>query len=211
MKKRLLDTELAISQKRLVETGAKRVLVLIHELEWALPLVDKRFDYYVVEQLGAFRQKCVIRAAFDQLPLDSSSVDMVILPHAITEFTRLDAIINAVDRVLKPNGELLFFGINDSKQCSAGELMSNLRLRQYTVLHYRGFHLLPMLGPAMTRWADRCFGQFLPWLSNGFWLCAQKKVQAVKPLRVNFKTVSPSLDQKVRPAGGRLYRENDDS
>lgn len=51
-------------------------------------------------------------ALCNQLPIDRDSVDCVIAPLTLDAFANKENVINEIDRVLKPMGYAIFFGIN---------------------------------------------------------------------------------------------------
>lgn len=56
--------------------------------------------------------RSTVVSSFNQLPLDRNSVDCVVAPLTMEAFTRQRNPIDEIDRVLKPMGYVIFFGIN---------------------------------------------------------------------------------------------------
>jgi len=80
-----------------------------------------------------------LRCDFDALPFDSASLDLVLLPHALEQAVDAHALLREVERVLRPEGRLIVFGLNPA---SLWGLRQNLgRLRR------GGEPYLPDVGP----------------------------------------------------------------
>jgi len=76
---------------------------------------------------------------FEALPFDSASLDLVLLPHSLELACDAHALLREVERVLRPEGRLIVFGLNPA---SAWGLRQNLgRLKRH------GQPYLPDLGP----------------------------------------------------------------
>lgn len=80
-----------------------------------------------------------LQCDFDALPFDSASLDLVLLPHSLELACDAHALLREVERVLRPEGRLIVFGLNPA---SLWGLRQNLgRLKR------RGQPYLPDLGP----------------------------------------------------------------
>ncbi len=71
----------------------------------------------------------MLRCDFDALPLDSQSLDLVVLPHTL-EFAR-DAhlALREVERVLRPEGRVVILGFNPSSLWGLRQRFGHLRQR----------------------------------------------------------------------------------
>ncbi|MFG6433322.1 class I SAM-dependent methyltransferase [Roseateles sp. LYH14W] len=80
-----------------------------------------------------------LQCDFEALPFDSASLDLVLLPHALELAVDAHALLREVERVLRPEGRLIVFGLNPA---SLWGLRQNLgRLRR------GGQPYLPDVGP----------------------------------------------------------------
>lgn len=61
---------------------------------------------------GVIPQKTSVIASLTMLPFERDSVDCVIAPLTLEAFTRNKNPIDEIDRILKPMGYVIFFGIN---------------------------------------------------------------------------------------------------
>lgn len=55
---------------------------------------------------------CSVTAKLLQLPFASDSVDVVLLPHALETENDVAAVLKEAVRIVKPNGQLIFIGLN---------------------------------------------------------------------------------------------------
>lgn len=99
----------------------------------------------------------------NQLPLDRDSIDCVLAPLTLDAFTNKENLVNEIDRVLKPMGYAVFFGINpvslwglwlrisknkcfgDAKLKPKSVLSVKLSMihRGYIQCHLSGFYYIP--------------------------------------------------------------------
>jgi SAM-dependent methyltransferase len=61
---------------------------------------------------GADQPGATVRLCGDELPIDSASLDLVLLPHILEFSEQPHAILREVERVLMPEGSLLISGFN---------------------------------------------------------------------------------------------------
>ncbi|RZJ03137.1 MAG: SAM-dependent methyltransferase [Rubrivivax sp.] len=80
-----------------------------------------------------------LHCEFDALPFESASLDLVLLPHALELAQDAHALLREVDRVLRPEGRLIVFGLNPA---SLWGLRQNLRR-----IRPRGEPYLPHMNP----------------------------------------------------------------
>jgi SAM-dependent methyltransferase len=121
---------------------------------------------------------------FDALPFESASLDLVLLPHALELAPDAHALLREVERVLRPEGRLIVFGLNPA---SLWGLRQNLgRLRR------RGEPYLPRDGDFIGYWRMRDwlkllsfdveaarFGIYRPPLRSDAWLQRWRWVDGV--------------------------------
>lgn len=101
--------------QRSITVSCKQTILQIGGLGWENELVDcTLYKYYTVldaEGLGSPDVK-KLRAEASRLPLQSDSVDMIILPHVL-EFDESRLLtMREVERVLKPEGKLVVVNFN---------------------------------------------------------------------------------------------------
>jgi len=209
MKKRLQSIEAHIALKCLKRDSGRHVLIISSEADWTLPEDGDHVFYTVVNSPDQAPGKLAVIATLEALPIANESIDFVILPHAMNKRLPLSHMLNVLNRVLKSNGQLLFFGINDSAQYCASEISQALKKLGYQRLRYRGYHLLPFLGPKLGEVVDEGLGQFLPRFCTGYWLLARKRVYGITPLKVDWKPAKKVLQTgKIRPIAGRFNLES---
>lgn len=143
---------------------------------------------------------------FNQLPIDRDSVDCVIAPLTLEAFNNKDNLINEIDRILKPMGYVVFFGINPlslwglwlriTKNNCFGEgvlkpkSVISVKLamihRGYVQCHLSSFYYIP---PVRTKkWIDKLeimneVGKMISPVPSGFYcLVVQKQQENFIPL-----------------------------
>jgi SAM-dependent methyltransferase len=157
-----------------------------------------------------------LKARLTQLPIQSDSVDAVLLPHTLEFEVDPYALLREVDRVLAGDGKLLVLGFVPlspwglramaSRQgyppglrrlLSEGRLRDWLRLLGYDVLDVRRYlYELPWGEPREPSLRVRR-GWFYPLPAGGFLLKARKRLHALTPLR-------PMLRERRRAVLGGL-------
>jgi len=110
----LQQSEMAFLRHSLT-VGCKQTIVQVGILGWEKQFIDcslyQRFlviDNNVRNSQAAHR----IQAEPDQLPVFSSSADMVILPHLLEFSDNQHQILREVERILKPEGQLIILSFN---------------------------------------------------------------------------------------------------
>lgn len=144
-----------------------------------------------------------------QLAIASDAVDVVLLPHTLELTDSPHSLLREVDRVLRPDGQLIVFGFAPGglwglrRVFSAGgyppghvHVLRERRLRDWLELlsfevsaPQRYCHTLPLetlrrFGtPRSEAWAQR----WLPFLAGGYLVRAQKRVRVLTPLRPKWR------------------------
>ncbi len=100
--------ELSVFQSQLC---GDRLLQLGHcgQNLW-LPSLQYRQKWIIAP--GKRHRDIALRAFFNQLPFERDSIDCIVAPMTIEAFSLDKNPINELDRVLKPMGYIIFFGIN---------------------------------------------------------------------------------------------------
>jgi SAM-dependent methyltransferase len=125
-----------------------------------------------------------LHCEFDALPFESASLDLVLLPHALELASDAHAVLREVERVLRPEGRLIVFGLNPA---SLWGLRQNLgRLKS------RGEPYLPRSGEFIGYWRLRDwlkllsfeveaarFGVYRPPLRTEAWLHRWQWIEGV--------------------------------
>ncbi|HEX5419321.1 MAG TPA: class I SAM-dependent methyltransferase [Gammaproteobacteria bacterium] len=153
-----------------------------------------------------------------QLALAADSVDAVILPHTLERIPSPHALLREVDRVLRPDGQLIVlsftptgpwgirhlfspggYPVGQKRMIREGRLRDWLELLSFEVGSARRYcHTLPFeqfrrLGTLpKEEWAQR----WLPMLCGGYLLHAQKRVRTVTPIRPAWR------QPRLRAVGG---------
>lgn len=144
-------------------------------------------------------------AELHRLPVESDSIDAILLPHTLDYSDRQHAILREVDRVLRSNGQVVILGFNPGglwglrrlvpgagMPPGADHLISDRRLRDWLQLldmriqsASRYFFRWPLPGNkarASSEWERR--GQaWWPELAACYMLTAQKRVSTMTPVR----------------------------
>jgi SAM-dependent methyltransferase len=154
----------------------------------------------------------------EQLAIATDSVDVVLLPHTLERTPSPHALLREVDRVLRPDGQLIvlsfapggFWGLRHllsrhgfpagrERMIREGRLRDWLELLSFDVpAATRYCHTLPIERFKQLRvlpreeWAQR----WLPVFSGGYLLKAQKRVQPLTPVRTFRRT------PRLRVVGG---------
>lgn len=144
-------------------------------------------------------------AELHRLPVESDSIDAVLLPHTLDYSDRPHAILREVDRVLRPNGRLVLLGFKPgglwglrrlipgaAMPPGADNLISDRRLRDWLQLldmringALRYFFRWPLpgnRGQGSNKW-ERWGQAWWPELAACYMLTAQKRVGTLTPVR----------------------------
>lgn len=140
-----------------------------------------------------------------RLPVDSDTIDSVLLPHTLDFSDRPHAILREVDRVLRSDGHLVILGFRPGglwglrrlvpgagMPPGADHLVSDRRLRDWLKLLDMKIHgitgyffrwpLPGRKGPASPKW-ERRGRRWWPEVSACYMLTAQKRVTPLMPVR----------------------------
>jgi len=142
----------------------------------------------------------------EQLAVTSDSVDAVVLPHTLERASSPHALLREVDRVLRPDGHLIvlsfasagFWGLRHllsargypegrERVIREGRLRDWLELLSFDVpAATRYCHTLPFETFSQLRFLPREEGaqRWLPFVSGGYLLRAQKRVHPLTPIRM---------------------------
>jgi SAM-dependent methyltransferase len=161
-------------------------------------------------------------AEFHRLPVESDSLDAVLLPHTLDYSDRPHAILREVDRVLRSNGHVVILGFKPAglwglrrlvpgagMPPGADNLISDRRLRDWLQLldmriqsASRYFFHWPLPGNkarASLKWERR--GQtWWPELAACYMLTAQKRVSALTPVRPLWRRKSKVVTGLAEPS-----------
>lgn len=210
--------------------------ILSQQLALTQPLVERMFGYHLMQagvtsavdfaacsrinhrfRLSACgEQRGAALVEFEQLPLPSESIDVVLLHHLLDFASHPHQVLREAARVLIPGGHLLLIGFNpfsllglsrllfsgsahqrgnQLRAARVADWMNLLDLQASTV--ERGFFRLPMQQRellAKTAWMERLGARWnLPW--GGFYLIvARKEVARMRTIRINWRgEQKPSL------------------
>ena len=177
----------------------------------------------VIASLSTSGQKPDIVASAAGLPICSSSIDAVVLPHSLEIEPDPGAVLREAERVLVGEGQLIVLGFRPwslwglrAEASRSGyppgfsRLLSERRLRDWLVLlgfevtvarHY--LHVLPTEprgAPAQTALSMLRRGLFNPMPAGGYLLRARKRVYAPTPLRQRRRERSSFVGSLVNPS-----------
>ena len=158
-----------------------------------------------------------VLSSLHRLPIDSDSVDSVLLPHTLEFSDRPHAILREVHRVLRPHGHLVvlafrpggFWGLRRlipgaGMPPGADHLVSDRRLKDWLKLLDMRIHgltryffrwPLPGLKGAVSRKWERRGQAWWPELSACYMLTAEKRISTLTPVR-------PVWSKKPKIVGG---------
>lgn len=151
-------------------------------------------------------------AEAEALPLASSSIDVVVLPHVLSLAQHPHEVLREVERVLIPEGHVVILGFNpwglfglwrlllgwrnESPWC--GHFYSTMRLRDWlsllgfeTVVQRHYFYRPPFTGSGLLRrlaLLERWGRRFWPLLGGGYMLVARKRVATLTPIRPRWRS-----------------------
>lgn len=101
--------------KRSISVSCKQTILQIGGLGWENEFIDcSLYQYFTILDIAA--EGCPdaskIRARAFSLPIQTSSIDLVILPHILEFDAQRFQTMREVERVLKPEGDLIVLSLN---------------------------------------------------------------------------------------------------
>ena len=144
-------------------------------------------------------------ANWQQLPIESHSLDMLVLSHVIEQTVAIEAVFSEAQRVLRHDGRLIITAFNPIRPLAkrlgkwaypdkwAGTLLLPAEVKQR--LQALNFEVESMISYGFCsrshsvadsrseRWGE----YFLPWLGIGYMLLLQKKTKSITPLKPAWK------------------------
>lgn len=160
---------------------------------------------FVGSSIRINNSKPVIQANADELPIDSDSVDLVLVMHVLESTKNAEQVLEEAHRVVKPNGKIIVFGLNrfgvwnalrfltrnyffpfKEKCFSMGKVKRVLRALDCDITIQQTFCFRPPFATAARakRWLFlETFGQFFfPYFGSVFMVVAIKNVEGMTPL-----------------------------
>jgi len=180
-----------------------------HALQLGLPELDGlRANRMPHRWLAGHDAACDVKCDFDALPFETASLDLVLLPHALELACDAHALLREVERVLRPQGRLIVFGLNPASFWalrqnlgrlrrggepylpSEGDFIGYWRLRDWLKLlsfdveaaHF-GIYRPPLRTEAWLqrwRWIDGVGSRWWPVLGAVYFIQAVKRVQGMR-------------------------------
>ena len=95
-----------------------------HALQLGMPELDGLQANRMPHRWLAGRDLC---CDFDALPFESGSLDLVLLPHALEQAADAHLLLREVERVLRPEGRLIVFGLNPASAWGLRQKLGRLR------------------------------------------------------------------------------------
>ncbi|MGK5078796.1 class I SAM-dependent methyltransferase [Janthinobacterium sp. HLX7-2] len=89
-------------------------------------LLDSRLPSYPPQE-----SRLTLVSAFDELPFDSQSLDLVVLPHVLEFAAEPHQVLREVERVLIPEGRLIVCGFNPASLWGARQGLGRVTGRHY--------------------------------------------------------------------------------
>jgi SAM-dependent methyltransferase len=151
-----------------------------HALQLGLPEIDalreNRMPLRMCATDGAgSTPSCplAVLTRYDELPFDSQSIDLVVLPHILEFAAEPHQVLREVDRVLVPEGQVVIVGFNPLSLWGLRQVLTRLGLPPY--LPQRGqFIALPRIKDWLKLLSFDVhrgrFGCYLPWVRSERWL-----------------------------------------
>lgn len=112
---RLLQQLEAQYLRHAIQVGCKQTIVQIGGLNWENEFIDcSLYEKFVVldDKALGWHEALKIRAKAFSLPIQTASVDLVILPHILEFDAHRFQTIREVERILKPEGVLIVINFN---------------------------------------------------------------------------------------------------
>ncbi|AMX02729.1 class I SAM-dependent methyltransferase [Microbulbifer thermotolerans] len=227
--------------------------ILSQQLALAQPFVERMFGYHLMQAgvtsavdfsacsrinhrfrlSGCAGQEGAALVEFEQLPLPSESIDVVLLHHLLDFAQQPHQVLREAARVLIPGGHLLLIGFNPFSLLGLSRLLfarsayqRGNQLRAARIADWmhlldlqastleRGFFRLPLQQRdllAKTSWMERLGARWhLPW--GGFYIIvARKEVARMRAIKINWRgEQKPSLTavpSSSRVAARRHHRK----
>jgi SAM-dependent methyltransferase len=151
-----------------------------HALQLGLPEIDalreNRMPLRMCATDGAGsspRCPLAVLTRYDELPFDSQSIDLVVLPHILEFAAEPHQVLREVDRVLVPEGQVVIVGFNPLSLWGLRQVLTRIGLPPY--LPQRGqFIALPRIKDWLKLLSFDVnrgrFGCYLPWVRSERWL-----------------------------------------
>lgn len=159
-----------------------------------------------------------VQCEFDYLPFQASSIDMVLLPHALEFSDNPHQVLREVERVLVPEGTLLLTGFNPLSAWGFKRLLTRqkdfpwlgrflplLRIKDWLAL--LGFEVeivqMACYAPPCAKavwlnrfaWLDRALDKRWPMMGGVYFIVAKKRVAGTRLIKPNWKKAS--LQQRL--------------
>ena len=190
-----------------------------------------RFSHYTIldtETSGSSKYTRVV-AKSEDLPIDTHSIDIVIMPHTLEFEENPHSVLREVNRVLKPEGIILLTGFNpwaiwhlprflpkaknklpwNGRFISRYRVVDWLKLLNFQIEESRGCCLFPLLiNNKNEQWQKipETIAAWLPFLPAAYFVMAVKRVSGGTPLfhlkYLKNKFINPPL---VKPAIKTLH------
>ncbi|BCG63335.1 MAG: hypothetical protein methR_P1039 [Methyloprofundus sp.] len=114
-KGKILQQQEAVFLQRAITVSCKQTIVQLGALGWENKFIDcELYEQFIVldDEQDAWYESKMLRCNNTELPLQSESVDMVILPHLLEFDDEKHQVLREVERILKPEGKLIILGFN---------------------------------------------------------------------------------------------------
>ena len=165
----------------------------------------------VLDPDPADRRTVGLYAYPDALPLETDSIDVIVLPHTLEFDREPHQLLREVDRVLIPEGHAVVLGFNPwslwglwrlflmrrDRAPWCGNFLSQSRLKDwfgllgFDVVLLRGhFYRPPLQRPGLMRrlgFMERLGGRYWPAFCGGYVLVARKRVTMLTPLKPRWR------------------------
>jgi SAM-dependent methyltransferase len=167
---------------------------------------------------------CVVRAHPEELPFDSKSMDVLLLPHTLDFCEDPHQVLREVSRVLRPEGHVVIVGFNPISLWGFRRLIARrpraapwcgkffrlarikdwLALLDFETTHGSLFYYRPPLQKEsfMERlhFLDKMGDRWWPMTAAVYLVVAKKRVLGVTPLPLSWKTNKRFLGSAAQPA-----------
>lgn len=172
---------------------------------------------------------------FEELPIATASVDLVVLPHTLEFAREPHQVLREVDRILVPEGQVVITGFNPASLWGARQALTRVGARPFLPLAGQFISLprvkdwLKLLSFEVNRGR---FGGYAPWARSERWLArcgfmekagdrwwpvlgSLTMITAIKRVR-GMRLIGPALKRReavvanVAPAAGKLVMRTQD-
>lgn len=232
-----LETPLGVNvleHERALFDSAVVDLFGFNAVQMGLGQVDLLRQCRIPNRFLASRELGNLRCDFSHLPLATSSIDLVLLPHVLEFAENPHQVLRDVERVLVPEGHVVISGFNPvslwglrHRLCGragypwSGKFISLMRMKDWLALlglEVVGGHMACYAPPFRNgkwlqrmAWMDQAGDRWWPMMGGVYFLVARKKVAGMRLIRPrwNSRRFAQVLMPRPRPTQKEFQKVQD--